>query len=172
LLESSLTGTSFASRFAALLQENELFASLSDDEVKRLAPLCSDFAAVEGSVLFREGRAASRLFLVTDGQIALRKGIRSPLGKRWRHTTVAVCRPGEAVGWSALVQPYRHPLSAVAWESSRLLRIDAKIVRKMLDSSPELENKVMKALSMVAAHRLTQMAEALGRELSYATMRS
>ena len=172
MLESSLTGTSFASRFAALLQENELFASRSDDEVKRLAPLCSDFAAVEGSVLFREGRAASRLFLVTDGQIALRKGIRSPLGKRWRHTTVAVCRPGEAVGWSALVQPYRHPLSAVAWESSRLLRIDAKIVRKMLDSSPELENKVMKALSMVAAHRLTQMAEALGRELSYATMRS
>ena len=153
------------------LKRNELFESLTEEELAQLVPLCSDFVAVEEAFLFREGRAASRLYLVADGRIALQKGIRAPHGKRARRTTIAVCWPGEAIGWSALVEPYEHTLSAVAWDSSRLISIDAKKARNVLDLYPDVGYKVMTALSTVTTRRLTQLTEALGRELSYAAIR-
>jgi hypothetical protein len=48
---------------------SELFGELTEQELWKLAPLCYDFVAAEESVLFREGRTASRLFLVADGRI-------------------------------------------------------------------------------------------------------
>ncbi len=73
MLESSLTGTSFASRFAALLHENELFGTLTEQEMSRLAPFCAPFVAIEEAVLFAESRQASHLYLVTEVRIALQK---------------------------------------------------------------------------------------------------
>ena len=72
-----------------------------------------------------------------------------------------MCRPGEVVGWSGLVEPYTYTLSALAWESSRLIRIDAKILRKALDRYPTVGHSVMKRLSVVMSRRLRQITEAL-----------
>ena len=112
------------------LRKNELFAALTDDELSTLTPLCSRFAVIEDGLVFREGTEASYLYLVVEGQIALQRPLRAPHGRRSRRTTVAVCRPPEVVGWSALVWPYKYTLSAVGWESSRLVRVDASMLRK------------------------------------------
>ena len=39
-----------------LLRQNELFGSLTEEELSRLAPLCSDFVAIEDSGLQAIGR--------------------------------------------------------------------------------------------------------------------
>ena len=143
------------------LQPNELFEALMEDELSKLSPLCSDFVAAENATIFAEGRNASRVYLVTEGQVALQKAIRVPHATRSRRTTVALCRTGDVVGWSALVEPYRYTLSAVAWDSSRLISIDAKMLRKALDMYPEMGFKVMKSLSGVMGRRLSQTTEAL-----------
>ena len=155
------------------LQQNELFETLAEEELSKLAPLCSRFAAIEDSVIFTEGRNASHLYLVTEGQIVLQKAIRVPHGQNSRRTTIAVCRAGEVVGWSALVEPYHYTLSAVAWESSRLISVNANMLRRALKTFPELGYKVMERLSAVMSRRLRQTTEALidEREASLAGLK-
>ncbi len=143
------------------LSQNELFGPLTEQELSKLAPLCSTFSAAEEAALFLEGRFASHLYLVTEGQIALQKRIRVPHATRPKRMTVTVCRAGEVVGWSALVEPYKYTLSAVAWDASRLIRIDAKMLRMALNLYPEIGYKIMGTLSAVMSRRLRQITEAL-----------
>ena len=150
------------------LRKNELFAALTDDELSTLTPLCSRFAVIEDGLVFREGTEASYLYLVVEGQIALQRPLRAPHGRRSRRTTVAVCRPPEVVGWSALVWPYKYTLSAVGWESSRLVRVDASMLRKALDMYPEVGYKVMRSLSALAARQLRQTTDSLITERAMA----
>ena len=58
-----------------LLQQNELFGSLTETELSRLAPLCSDFVAIEDSVVFSEGRTASHLYIVNDNGTEVNKHV-------------------------------------------------------------------------------------------------
>ena len=155
------------------LQENELFETLTDDELSQFKPLCSDFVAVQDATIFTEGRLASHMYLVTEGQVALQKSIRPPHGTRSRRTTIAVCSPRGVVGWSALVEPYRYTISAMAWKSTRLISIDAKMLRRALDLYPEMGFKVMRSLSAVMSRRLSQTTEALikQREMSFAGLK-
>ena len=154
----------------APLREAELFSKLTEEELSRLTPLCSPFVVIEDAVLFTEGRPASHLYLVTEGQRALQKSIRVPHATRSRRTVIAICRPGDVAGWSALVQPYRYAHTALAWESSRLISVDARMLRRALDVHLEMGNKILKSLSEVIARRLGQTTGALinERELSIA----
>ena len=146
------------------LQDNELFGTLTEQEMSRLTPFCAPFVAIEDAVLFAEGRQASHLYLVTEGRIALQKAVRPRHGTHSRRTTVTVCYPGDVVGWSALVEPYQYTLFAVAWESSRLISIDAKPLRRTLATYPEMGYRVMRALSEVMSRRLKQTTDVLINE--------
>ena len=155
------------------MQDSELFAELTEAELSKLAPLCSEFVAVEGGVIFTEGRNASNLYLVAEGQVALQKAIRVPHATRSRRTTIVVCHPGDVVGWSAIVEPYKYTLSAVGWESSRLVSIEARMLRRAFDMYPEMAYKVMRSLSSVISRRLKQTADTLisERKLSFAGLK-
>ncbi len=62
------------------------------------------------------------------------------------------------------MEPYRYTLSAVAWESSRLISMDAKALIGALATYPEMGYRVMRALSAVMSRRLKQTTEALINE--------
>ena len=148
----------------APLQGFELFRELAAEELSKLRLLCSDLVVVEGAFLVREGDRVSYVYVVAEGQIALQKAIRVPHAKRSRRTTITICRPGQVVGWSALVEPYKCNFSAVAWESSRLIRVDSSPLRKALDMYPKMGYNVMKSLSAIVAVRLRQTTDALVSE--------
>ena len=78
------------------------------------------------------------------------------------------------MGWSGLVEPYKYTLSAVAWESSKLIRMDAKLLRKALDAHPEIGYKVTRSLSGIMSLRLTQITHALisEREVFFAGLKA
>ena len=143
------------------LLRSELFETLTEEEISKLTPLSSEFAVIEDSFLFIEGHNASQLYIVTEGRIALQKAVRVPHGKNSRRTTITVCQPGEIVGWSALVEPYKYTLSTVAWETSRLIKVDSKMLRRALDMYPVMGYKVMMSLSRVMSRRLRQTTESL-----------
>ena len=80
---------SVASR-PAILRDSDLFGDLTTEELSRLSIPCSDFVVIEDGVLFKQGREASYVYLLSMGQIALQKSIRVPHGRRSRRTTIAV----------------------------------------------------------------------------------
>ena len=144
-----------------LVQENDLFGTCTEEE---LSALMSEFHTVQAeanAVLFTEGHVASHLYIVTDGGVALQRTIRPPLDTRPRRVTVVECEPGDAFGWSALVDPFIYTLSAVTWKPSTLLSIEAGVLRHTLNSYPALGYKVMQALSALISRRLRQTADAL-----------
>ena len=83
------------------------------------------------------------------------------------------CRPGEVVGWSGLVEPFKYTLSAMAWESCKLISIDTRMLRRGLDMYPEMGYKVMNALSNVVSRRLRQTTDTLinERQVSFAGLK-
>ena len=141
------------------LRECELFRDLADEELSRIAILCSEIVEAEGAKLIREGQKADRLYVVTRGKVALHKR----LGRRAdrRATTVAFCSSGQILGWSALVPPGRYTLSATAWEPVALLSIPASLLRRAIDLNPDMGLRIMRCLSEIMARRLQQVTVAL-----------
>ena len=146
-----------------LRHESELFEGLSDHEVSELLGLSSRHNTVKGQVIFNEGGEATRLYVVMQGLVELRKSI--PVSKGTSVvTTVAACHPGDVFGWSALIQPHTYSSSAVALEPSDLLEFESRFLQDMLRASPLLGYKVMTCLANVVSRRLRQTTTALLHE--------
>lgn len=155
------------------LRYSELFEMVPEEDLARLVPLCTECFFPEDAVLFVEGREATHLYLITEGQVALQKSMRAPLAlpNCARRTTVTVCKPKEIVGWSALVEPYKYTLSAISWAPSRLIKIEATKLRWLLELHPEVGHKVMTSLSRVVSRRLRQITDTLTNERMLALIR-
>jgi len=147
-----------------LLTGSELFSGLTEDELCVLMPFCTDAVVAEDGMIFNEGRDASHVYVITEGKIALQKHIRAPHARYSRRTTITLCHPGETAGWSALVDPFKYTLSAVAWEPSKLIKIDAVTLRKALEIYPEIGYKVTKALAAIMSRRLRYTIDVLINE--------
>ena len=142
------------------LRESEL----SSDQLTGIAVICSDTVVVEGTLLFSQGTRANRLYIVTEGLIALQMATRVPHATESRRTTVAICGRGEVVGWSAMVHPFRYALSAMAWEQCRLIAIDSHLLRRALTANQAAGFCVMQSLSEVMSRRIRQITMALVSE--------
>ena len=114
------------------------------------------------------------IYIIIEGRVALQKAIRVPHGTHLRRTTVSVCGPGEAIGWSALVEPREYTLSAIAWEPSRLIGIEAGLLQLALDAFPEIGYRIMRSLSTIMSRRLglTTAALTYEREVVFAGTKS
>ncbi len=144
------------------LKECELFRGLDEDELTKVAFICSEIQLEESELLFSEHQPAEQIYVVTKGRIALHKSVGTfSVQPSRRSSTVAFCCPGQVVGWSALVEPYRYTLSATAWEQSELLGISSSLLRRAMDLNPEIGYRIMRALSEVMGRRLQQVTKSL-----------
>ena len=100
----------------------------------RLAELARPVEHEAGAQVLREGVDTPFLGVVLEGRIALR--LRIP--ERGHRLTIVTIEPGELIGWSAVVPPYRATVDAFATEASRILAIDAAALRERLAADCEL----------------------------------
>lgn len=105
----------------------------------------------QGETILHEGDDTPFLGVIERGRVALR--LRVP--ERGERMTFVTIEPGELVGWSALVAPYRATADAVATEDTGLLAVDATELRALLERDPE-----------VAAAFLPIVLETVSRRLS------
>jgi CRP-like cAMP-binding protein len=83
--------------------------------------------------------------------VALR--LRVPeLGDR---VTIVTIEPGEILGWSAVVAPYRATVDAVATERARILVFDAGTLRERLASDDALAAALLPEVLEAVSRRLT-----------------
>jgi CRP-like cAMP-binding protein len=62
--------------------------------------------------------------------------------------------PGDVVGWSALVPPYRATSTAVPLERTRLLSFDGEKLRRLLDGDQVLAAAIYPLVLRAVARRL------------------
>ena len=152
------------------LRESQLFRGVRNQHLQLFLPMCRQDSVTKGAPIFLEGEPARFLYIVTQGRVALEMRLERPDGSVAGPTTVASIGPGDAFGWSALVEPHILTLSAKAVEPSELLLIGADAFREVLGHYPDVGYRVMVNVAKLLAERLSQTREAFVYERSWVFM--
>ena len=132
---------------------HELLNGLTSAEAKQVLGLGTRLIVPAGTKLFGLGDPADRLFLTERGRIRLTL----PMQVRGREEDVFVEEraPGQTVGWSALIPPYRFTLTATA------ALLEAEVIALPRDglsgyfaANPSAGYKIALNLAVVIGHRL------------------
>ncbi len=132
---------------------HELLNGLSSVEAKQILALGTRLIVPSGTSLFRLGEPADRLFLTERGRIRLTL----PMQVRGREEDVFVEErsPGQAVGWSALIPPYRFTLTATAaLQEAGVIALPREALLGYFAANPAAGYKIALNLAIVMGHRL------------------
>jgi CRP/FNR family transcriptional regulator, cyclic AMP receptor protein len=131
------------------LRASSFTAGLGGSERRRLGEFARLVRAEADEVLLREGEPTPYLAIVTGGRVALRLRLpgRGPV-------TVMTVEPGDVVGWSAVVAPYRATSTAVAVEPTDILALDGPELRRALASDEDLAAALYPRILRSVARRL------------------
>ncbi|HTT18904.1 MAG TPA: Crp/Fnr family transcriptional regulator [Candidatus Sulfotelmatobacter sp.] len=131
---------------------HELVNGLSSAEAEQVLGLGTRVIVPSGTSLFQLGERADRLLLVERGRIKLTL----PMQVRGREEDVFVEErgPGQAVGWSALIPPYRFTLTATAVHASEVITLPREALLKYFSANPVAGHKIALNLAVVVGHRL------------------
>ncbi len=116
----------------------------------RLAAIAGQAAFTTGEVVLHDGAPTPFLGLVESGRV----GLRLSVPERGNQTVVTI-EPGELLGWSAVVPPYRATAEAVALEPTRVETFDAAALRALLQSDRDLAAELLPLLLVCVSDRLT-----------------
>jgi CRP-like cAMP-binding protein len=103
----------------------------------------------EGNYVLHEGQVANKFYLIRSGRVALemQDSPRGPI----RIQTVG---PGELLGWSWLVSPFRWHFSGVAVADVHAFALDGECLRTKCDNDHDFGYEMMKRLAHVMERRL------------------
>lgn len=132
-----------------IIRDHPFFAGLDDAFCQLVYGCAKNVRFAEGDYLFREGEAASRLYLLRQGRVALET--KTP----GRGTLIfRTLNTGDLVGLSWLVPPYRWAYDARALESVRAIAMDAACLRQKCEEDHDLGYDVMKRVVPILIERL------------------
>ncbi len=141
----------------------DLFAGLSHDEAAALLSLGTRITLASGDVLFRMGGEAALLYVVDRGRIALTLPMQ--VCGREEDVLVEERAPGETVGWSALIPPYRFTLKATAPLETDVLTFTRSSLLEHFGRYPIVGYIVTRNVASVIGQRLQVMQAMWLREM-------
>jgi CRP-like cAMP-binding protein len=124
-------------------------AGLPEAARARLVELAVLTSHPAGATVVREGAPVDSLGVVLDGRLAIRLNVpgRGVM-------TVLTVEPGDFIGWSALVPPYRATSTIVALEPTSVATFEGSALRAALDADPTLAALVYRRVLDAVARRL------------------
>jgi CRP-like cAMP-binding protein len=145
------------------VKDAELFAGLSDDEIRLVAELAREKNVPAGETLFRLGDPARVLYVVRHGRVELTFPL-MVMGEA-RETRFQSLEPGKVLAWSALVAPHRLTLNARATTDVALLAFERHELLGLFEARPAIGRSVMTNLAGVIATRLHEVLALWVREV-------
>ncbi len=141
------------------------FQGFSQEQIARIRPLFLLFYAPAGTVVFEQGETAENLYVLINGEVAIRyKPDDGPEG------VIAHVRPEGVVGWSAALGNPRYTSSAVCTSDCQMLRVRNSDLRQLCENYPETGVLFLDRLAAMIAERLRtthpQLMELLEQGLS------
>jgi CRP-like cAMP-binding protein len=120
-----------------LIRRAPLFASCSKKELAEVASIADEIDLPEGKILIKEGGQGREFFVLVDGTVDVIQG----------EETVASMGPGDFFGEIALVAKTPRTATIKATSPVRALVITDRAFRALLDRSPQVQNRVLRALA-------------------------
>lgn len=130
----------------------DLLNGLSDEDAGRVLALAKRTILTSGAELFHLGDQADNIYLISRGRLRLTL----PMQVREREEDVLVEErvPGQTVGWSALIPPYRFTLTATAPLETEVLAISREALSAHFAAWPNAGYAVSMNLASVIGERL------------------
>jgi CRP-like cAMP-binding protein len=146
-----------------LLSRAGLFNGLRSEDISRIVAIGRPHHFSQGEYLFFLGDSADRLFVIAEGQVDL--CFPMAVEKVVKDITIEVAGPGQTLGWSALVKPYRFTLSARAATTSHVVAFARQELLKFFADEPAIGYTVLTRISELVGIRLLQVQALWAREL-------
>ncbi len=134
---------------AQSLQKHPFLLDADEDLIKTLTSCASNVVFKEGARLFHQAEDAKLFFLIRSGRVALE--IQAGEKGAIRIQTVG---PGEVLGWSWLISPYRWHFDALALEQVHAFSIDASCLRSKCETDNHFGYEMLRRFSTVLERRL------------------
>jgi CRP-like cAMP-binding protein len=120
-----------------LISRIPLFEACSQSELARIAAIAVQIDVPDGEVLIREGEPGDLFFVLVDGSAEVRKGKRR----------IATLGAGDFAGEIALVTDAPRTATVRTTSPVTALRATRKGFSALLETSPKIQQKVLKALA-------------------------
>jgi CRP-like cAMP-binding protein len=140
-----------------------LFKGLALDETKAFLRMCQEKTYPEGTQLFKEQSDATRLYLILTGGIDLHFEMQQ---RENVDTTIVALKPGDTVGWSAVVPPHKYALSGYCRSKTILLEIDRDTLEVLFETNYHLAFIFMRNIAVLAGERVHHVQDKLAKLLA------
>ncbi|MDH3453728.1 MAG: cyclic nucleotide-binding domain-containing protein [Desulfuromonadales bacterium] len=140
-----------------------LFKGLAPDETAAFLRRCQEKAYPDGTNLFMEQSEATKLYLILKGGIDL--NFEMPQRQN-ADTKIASRKPGDAVGWSAIVPPHMYRLSGYCRGETKLLEIDRDTLNLIFETNYHLAYIFMRNIAVLTGERLNHVQDKLAKVLA------
>lgn len=119
--------------YVQYLKSHDLFKSVSDDDISRLASAADQINCESGQILFREGDPAEEMYLVIEGALQVVAQTGQNVGR-----FVARIGPDSMVGEISLVSGSARTATVEVVQNAILMKLPKDSILKLLNNSPDL----------------------------------
>jgi CRP-like cAMP-binding protein len=146
-------------------QGPELIAGLAPQDAESILALGEEITLAADQVLFDLGQAADSVYVVRTGQVALSLPLQ--FAGVTRDVFIEERFPGQTLGWSALIPPWKFTLKATAPLATELLKLPRAALLDHFARHPAVGYVVALNIARVVGQRL-QVAQAMwAREVQH-----
>jgi len=137
-----------------ILRQQPFFKDFSEAELKKLAAIAAEETYKAGFQLWKRGEQAKTLYLLETGKIVLVMHTYMGTATPPMELPVDMITEGDAMGWSAVIEPYIYTLGARCIADSKAVVFDGAKLRELLSKDLSLGLKFMQATVKLVATRL------------------
>lgn len=112
-----------------LLEDVGLFSEMSSEFMNELDKHLIMERFESGAFLYKHGEPASHLYILVEGRVRVILGVQG-------HIALVVSHPGDAIGWSSLVEQEVHTTTAECLVPCRVNKIAREKLAEMFDRHP------------------------------------
>jgi CRP-like cAMP-binding protein len=133
----------------ALIKQAAVFADLDDDELERIAEICTEQRFTSAQTIFKEGEPGNRLFIISEGEVRVSRQVPGS-----GEEALAVLKPGACFGEMAVFDRSERSTDAIANTDCTLLTIMRSDFEMLLDFDRDLAFKVLWGVVRLLSQRL------------------
>ncbi len=144
--------TSLNNEIRDMLMDCGLFDQLLPPDFQTAAGYFSISTIAQGEEIFHEGDAGTFMCIIHSGQVSVRK-----TDPDEHQVEIATLRKGRAFGEMAVLDGERRSASCVAASDCQLLNLGKDSLEKMLNETPKVTAKIIRALAVALSRRLRML---------------
>lgn len=130
-----------------IIQEAQLFRGMSRETANEISKIMIEESHGPGTFIFEAGAPARHFYILIEGRVRLSIGTKSEI-------TYTVSTPGEAFGWTGLVDRPTYTATANCVFHSKVMKIDNEKLSKILENDTASGMIFFKRLAEAVVQRL------------------